>query len=232
VTTSESIDAIRSSPQPFGARLWRCLVGLLVCGCGIALIVAGDIGLAPWDVLHDGLSERTGMPIGTSIIVVGFALLLVWIPLRVRPGLGTILNAIEIGLVVDVVLPHLPEPDDVPFQLALMLLGVVAFGAGTGLYIGAGLGPGPRDGLMTGLSAQTGHSIRLVRTVLELGVFAGGWALGGEPGIGTAVFALTIGPIVQWFLHRMGMWSAADSPSASEELAAGSIPAPAPLSGS
>ena len=221
---SDSIHAIRTSPQTFGARLGRCLAGLLVCGFGIALIVAGDIGLAPWDVLHDGLSERTGMPIGTAIIVVGFALLLVWIPLRVRPGLGTILNAIEIGLVVDLILPHLPDPDDVPFQLALMLLGVVAFGAGTGLYIGAGLGPGPRDGLMTGLAARTGQSIRLVRTVLELAVFAGGWALGGEPGIGTAVFALTIGPIVQWFLHRLGVWSA--PATSSGDLATGPIPAP------
>ena len=204
-----SVHEIRRTSATFGARIGRCLAGLLVCGFGIALIVAGDIGLAPWDVLHDGLSERTGMPIGTAIIVVGFALLLLWIPLRVRPGLGTILNAIEIGLVVDLILPHLPEPDGVPVQLALMLLGVVAFGCGTGLYIGAGLGPGPRDGLMTGLSARTGRSLRLVRTVLELGVFAGVWALGGEPGVGTAVFALTIGPIVQWFLHQFGMWSAA-----------------------
>jgi uncharacterized membrane protein YczE len=198
---------IRTTPASLGARIGRCLVGLLVCGFGIALLVAGDIGLAPWDVLHDGLSERTGMPIGTAIIVVGFALVLVWIPLRVRPGLGTILNAIEIGLVVDLILPHLPEPDNLPVRLALMLVGVVAFGAGTGLYIGAGLGPGPRDGLMTGLAARTAHSLRVVRTVLELGVLAGGWALGGEPGIGTAVFALTIGPIVQWFLHQFGMWS-------------------------
>src|SRR3989337_2971171 len=132
MTASDSIHAIRTSPQTFGARVGRCLAGLLLCGFGIALIVAGDIGLAPWDVLHDGLSERTGMPIGTAIIVVGFALLLVWIPLGVRPGLGTILNALELGTVVDVILPHLPEPDDVPLQLVLMLLGVVAMGAGRG----------------------------------------------------------------------------------------------------
>ncbi len=198
---------LRTAPAPFGARLARCVLGLVVCGVGIALIVAGDIGLAPWDVMHDGISERTGMPIGTAMIVVGFALLLVWIPLRVRPGLGTVLNAIEIGLIVDLVLPHLPEPDDVLVQLALMALGVVSFGAGTGLYIGAGLGPGPRDGLMTGLSARTGYSIRLVRTLIELTVLACGWALGGAPGVGTAVFALTIGPVVQFFLDRFGMWS-------------------------
>jgi uncharacterized membrane protein YczE len=229
--SSESVHGVRSTPASFGARVGRCLIGLLACGFGVGLIVAGDIGLAPWDVLHDGLSERTGLPIGAALIAVGLALLLVWIPLRVRPGLGTILNAIEIGLAVDLILPHLPEPDAVPIQLAMMLLGVVAFGAGTGLYIGAGLGPGPRDGLMTGLSMRTGGSLRLVRTALEFGVLAGGWALGGEPGIGTAVFALTIGPIAQWFLHRFGMWRA-DSASPSEELATGSLPAPAPLSGS
>ncbi len=197
----------RTAPAPLGARLGRCFIGLLVCGLGVALIVAGDIGLAPWDVMHDGISELTGMPIGTAIIVVGFALLLVWIPLRVRPGIGTILNAIEIGLAVDLLLPHLPEPDNVALRIALMAAGVVTFGAGSGLYIGAGLGPGPRDGLMTGLAARTGYSIRLVRTVLELAVLLGGWALGGTPGIGTAVFAVTIGPIVQFFLHRFGMWS-------------------------
>jgi uncharacterized membrane protein YczE len=225
--TPGTVHDVRTTPASFGARVGRCLVGLLSCGLGVALIVAGDIGLAPWDVLHDGLSERTGMPIGTAMIVLGVALLVVWIPLRVRPGLGTMFNAIEIGLVVDLVLPHLPEPDDVPVRLAMMLVGVVAFGAGTGLYIGAGLGPGPRDGLMTGLSARTGRSLRLVRTVLEFCVLAGGWALGGEPGIGTAVFAITIGPIAQWSLHRFGMWSA-DTP----ELATSSIPVPAPLSGS
>ena len=207
MNAAEPNPTIRTSPAPFGTRLVRCLAGLLVCGLGIALIVAGDIGLAPWDVLHDGLSERSGMPIGTAIIVVGFALLLVWVPLRVRPGLGTILNAIEIGLVVDLVLPLLPEPDRLPLQLTMMGSGVVAFGIGTGLYIGAGLGPGPRDGLMTGLSARSGRSLRLVRTIIELVVLAGGWALGGEPGIGTAVFALTIGPIVQLSLRTMGMWT-------------------------
>jgi len=195
------------------------MVGLLVCGLGIALIVAGDIGLAPWDVMHDGISELTGMPIGTAIIVVGFALLLAWIPLRVRPGIGTILNAIEIGLAVDLLLPHLPEPDHVALRTALMVTGVVMFGAGTGLYIGAGLGPGPRDGLMTGLAARTGYSIRLVRTALELAVLLGGWVLGGTPGVGTAVFALTIGPIVQFFLHRFGMWSSAAATVPSADIA-------------
>jgi len=192
---------------PFGARLARCLVGLAICGAGIAAVVAADIGLGPWDVLHQGISERTGLAIGTTMIIAGLVVLLVWIPLRVRPGLGTVLNALVIGLTVDVVLPHLPEPDAVPARLAMMVTGVVMFGAGTGLYIGAGLGPGPRDGLMTGISRQSGVSIRLARTGLEIAVFAIGWALGGTPGIGTAVFALTIGPITQFCLERFGTWA-------------------------
>jgi len=113
----------RTAPAPLGARLGRCVIGLLVCGLGIALIVAGDIGLAPWDVMHDGISELTGMPIGTAIIVVGFALLLVWIPLRVRPGIGTILNAILIGVVVDLVGPHVPEMDHVVVRSAVLAAG-------------------------------------------------------------------------------------------------------------
>lgn len=232
MTSGSTSAPLRVTPATFGARLARCVVGLFVCGLGIALIVSGDIGLAPWDVLHDGLSERTGMPIGTAIVVVGFALLLVWIPLRVRPGLGTILNAVEIGIAVNLVLPHLPEPDAVVPRVALLAVGVVAFGAGSGLYIGAGLGAGPRDGLMTGLAARTGSSLRLVRTALEIGVLGAGWALGGEPGVGTAVFALTIGPTVQFFLHRMGMWSAAGPDVDVEELAPGPTPATSPVSGS
>ena len=206
--------ALRTSPASLGARLVRCVFGLLVCGLGIALIVAGDVGLAPWDVLHQGLSQRIGISIGSALVAVGFALLLVWIPLRVRPGVGTILNAIEVGLAVNLLLPHVPEPDELPLRLALMILGVITFGAGTGLYIGAGLGPGPRDGLMTGLAVRTGASIRLVRTMIEITVLAAGWALGGTLGVGTAVFALTIGPSVQFFLHRFGMWSGRAAPAA------------------
>lgn len=217
-----SAPVIRTVPAPFGARLARCVGGLVVCGLGIASIVAADIGLAPWDVLHDGLSERTGMPIGTAMIIVGLALLLIWIPLRVRPGLGTILNAVEIGLVVDLVLPHLPESDNIPLRLVMMLAGVAAFGVGTGLYIGAGLGPGPRDGLMTGLAARSRMSLRLVRTAIEVVVLGGGWLLGGAPGLGTAVFALGIGPLVQASLHHLGMWTRPGERSRSEA----SVPEP------
>lgn len=191
-------------PSSLPNRLTRCISGLLICGLGIALIVAGDIGLAPWDVLHKGVSGHSGLAVGTVIIVVGFALLALWIPLRVRPGLGTVLNAVLIGWTVNVALPHLPEPDHPSLQLIEMAGGVTAFGLGTALYIGAGLGPGPRDGLMTGIAAR-GYSLRLVRTAIEVTVLATGWLLGGSIGIGTAVFAFGIGPLVQFFLGLFGM---------------------------
>jgi uncharacterized membrane protein YczE len=165
---------------------------------GIALIIAGDIGLAPWDVLHKGISRRTGIAVGTVIIIVGFAVLVLWVPLRVRPGVGTILNAVLIGWTVNVALPRFPEPTGVGWQFVEMIGGVVAFGIGSAMYIGAGLGPGPRDGLMTGIAGR-GYSLRLVRTAIEITVLVTGWALGGSVGVGTAVFALAIGPLVHYF---------------------------------
>ena len=173
-----------------------------MCGGGISAIIHGDLGLAPWDVLHQGVSEHTGIPVGTVIVIVGFVVLLAWIPLGVRPGLGTLLNAVLIGVVVDVIDPHLAVYEQPAARGGALAAGVVLFGAGSGLYIGAGLGPGPRDGLMTGL-ARRGHSIRLARTVLEVGVLAAGIGLGGSVGIGTAAFAFGIGPIVQYFLPRL-----------------------------
>ena len=194
----------RTIPSSLTSRIAQCVVGLIICGLGIAVIIAADIGLAPWDVLHKGISRRTGIAVGTVIIIVGFAVLALWIPLRVRPGIGTILNAVIIGWTVNVALPLLPEPDETVWQLAEMAAGVVAFGLGTAMYIGAGLGPGPRDGLMTGIAAR-GHSLRLVRTAIEIAVLVSGWALGGSIGIGTAVFALAIGPLVHYFLGVFGM---------------------------
>jgi uncharacterized membrane protein YczE len=202
--TDPGVPFARTIPSSMTRRVAQCVVGLVIGGIGIALIYAADIGLAPWDVLHEGISHHTGLGIGTVIIIVGFALLLLWIPLRVRPGLGTILNALLIGATVNVVLPHLPEPSTVALQLLELAAGVMAFGIGTALYIGAGLGPGPRDGLMTGIAAR-GYSLRLVRTGIEIAVLATGWALGGTVGLGTAVFALAIGPIVHHFLGLFGM---------------------------
>lgn len=185
-------------------RLARCIGGLALFGVGVAMLLDADLGAAPWDVFHSGVSELTGIPVGTVIILTGLALLALWIPLGETPGLGTILNAIEIGLVVDLVVPILPDPDRVVAQVVMMLAGVVLIAIGSGLYIGAGLGPGPRDGLMTGL-ARHGVSIRVARTGIELSALVVGVLLGGSVGIGTAVFALAIGPLVQWFLPRLVM---------------------------
>jgi len=190
-----------------GERIARCVFGLGLFGVGIALILHADLGAAPWDVFHTGVSELTGIPVGTVIILTGITLLLLWIPLREQPGLGTVLNAVEIRLVVDLVLPWIHEPDSLLVRFPMMLGGVVLIGIGSGFYIGAGLGPGPRDGLMTGLARQRvagrGVSIRLARTGIEVVVLTIGVLLGGSIGIGTAVFAFGIGLLVQVFLPRL-----------------------------
>lgn len=183
-------------------RLVQLFPGLAFCGVGLALMVLADLGLGPWDVLHQGLSERTGLPIGTLVILVGLVVLLGWVPLRQRLGVGTVCNALLIGLVIDGVLAVAPEPHGLIARWASLGLGVLLMGLGSGLYIGAGLGPGPRDGLMTGLAAR-GYSLRLVRTVIELSALAFGWLLGGTVGVGTLLFALGIGPLVQLFLGRL-----------------------------
>lgn len=185
-------------------RLLRLLPGLACCGIGMALMVLADLGLGPWIVLDQGLSERTGMPVGTTGILVGLVVLLAWVPLHQRLGVGTVCNVILIGVVLDAVLVVVPSPQALASRWAFMLAGVVLVGLGSGLYIGAGLGPGPRDGIMTGLAAR-GHSLRLVRTVLEVAALATGWLLGGSVGVGTVVFALGIGPLVQAFLGALGV---------------------------
>jgi uncharacterized membrane protein YczE len=191
-------------PDRVGERLVRCVVGLALFGVGIALVIAADLGAAPWDVFHTGMSDLTGIPVGTVIILTGIALLLLWIPLDERMGIGTVLNAVEIGVVVDLVLPRLPDSGPFPARLAMMVGGVVVVAIGSGFYIGAGLGPGPRDGLMTGL-AKRGWSIRVARTGIEVTVLVVGVALGGAIGLGTAVFALGIGPLVEVFLPRLSL---------------------------
>lgn len=176
----------------------------MLFGVGIALMVRADLGLAPWDVLHQGLSERTDVAIGTVTILVGVAVLLLWLPIRERPGLGTVLNVLVIGLVVDATLAVVDEPGPVWLRVVFLAVGIFLFGPGSGLYIGAGLGPGPRDGLMTGL-ARRGRSVRVVRTGIELSALAIGAALGGSVGLGTILFAVTVGPNVHWHLERMTM---------------------------
>ncbi len=185
-------------------RVPRLLGGLVLFGVGIALMVRADLGLAPWDVLHQGVAERTGVPIGTVTILTGLVVLLLWIPIRERPGLGTLLNVLVIGLVVDATLALVDAPQAMWQRVTFLVLGIFVFGPGSGLYIGAGLGPGPRDGLMTGL-ARRGRSLRVVRTGIELTALAIGAVLGGRVGVGTVAFATTVGPNVHWFLERMSL---------------------------
>ncbi|GGI09721.1 membrane protein YczE [Egicoccus halophilus] len=185
-------------------RLPRLLLGLVLCGLGIAVMVAADLGLGPWDVLHQGLSRLSGIPIGTVGILVGLLVLVAWLPLRERPGLGTVLNVLVIGVVIDVTLLVLTTPAALWQRWVLMLAGPVLFGIGSGYYIGAGLGSGPRDGIMTGL-ARRGLPVGLVRAGLELSVLALGWLLGGTVGAGTLVFALGIGPLVHLALPRLAL---------------------------
>lgn len=183
-------------------RLPRLLLGLTLCGIAFALVVQAGLGLDPWDVLHQGVAERTGMPIGRGSVLTGFVVLIGWIPLRERIGLGTILNALVIGTVMDIVIGIVPEGDGLPQRWGLLIAGLVISGPGIGMYIGSRLGPGPRDGIMTGV-AQRGPSIRLVRTIIELVALAAGWLLGGTVGIGTLLFTLTIGPNTQFWMERL-----------------------------
>lgn len=185
-------------------RLTRCAFGLFLFGLGITFFIRAQLGLAPWDVFHTGVSDRTDVAVGTVIIIVGVFLLFLWIPLRQRPGIGTIMNAVQIGLVVNLTKPIIGEPDHIVGRLALMLAGLVIVGFGSAIYIGSGLGAGPRDGLMLGLS-ERGISIRLARTVIELTVLVTGILLGGPIGLGTVAFALGIGPIVQVLLPRFDL---------------------------
>jgi uncharacterized membrane protein YczE len=183
-------------------RLGQLFVGLVLYGVSDALLVLGGLGLDPWDVLHQGLARRTGIPIGTWTIIVGAAVLLIWIPLRQRPGAGTLANVVVIGAVIDLALAAVPAPHSVPLRWTSLLAGVALNGVATACYIGAGLGPGPRDGLMTGIAGR-GHSLRLVRTGIELTVLAAGWLLGGTVGIGTVLYAVSIGPLAHLLLPRL-----------------------------
>lgn len=183
-------------------RLARCIVGLASFGLGISMFVTAHLGLAPWDVFHQGVSAHTGIALGWAIEIVGFLLLLLWIPLRQRPGVGTILNALEIGLVVNLIGNHLPSTDRLIPRLAYVVGAVVVIAVGSGLYIGAGLGTGPRDGIMVGLAAR-GYSVRVTRTVLEAIVMVAGMALGGHIGIGTLAFVVGIGPLVHILIPRL-----------------------------
>jgi len=188
-------------PNGLLRRLVQLYLGLTCYGVGMGLQVQSRLGLDPWDVFHQGIARRLHVSLGLVVIVVGALVLLVWIPLRQRPGLGTISNVIVLGSVLDIALAVVPVPHWLPLRLAYLVVAIVLVGAATGLYIGADFGPGPRDGLMTGLARRTGRSIRLTRTAIELTVLLVGWLLGGTVGIGTLAFALAIGPLSQLFLR-------------------------------
>ena len=195
-------------------RLLQLYVGLALYGLSMALMVRSALGVMPWDVLHQGLARRLGWSMGTVVLLVGVLVLLAWIPLRQRPGLGTVSNAIVVGLVLDAALAVLPAPDGLPARVAFLATGVLLNAVATAAYIGVHLGPGPRDGLMTGLVGRTGRSVRLVRTGVEVVVVVTGWLLGGTLGVGTVVYALAIGPLVQVFLPRLSLRLAGSAPGA------------------
>jgi uncharacterized membrane protein YczE len=182
-----------------GRRLVQLYAGLVLYGVSSSLLVLARLGLDPWNVFHQGLARHTPLAIGTWAIVVGAVVLLLWIPLRQRPGIGTVSNVVLVGGTMDLVLGHIGSPHALGWRVALLVAGVVLNGVATGAYIGAGLGPGPRDGLMTGLAAR-GHSIRLVRTGLEVTVLVTGFLLGGTIGVGTVLYAVSIGPLAHLFI--------------------------------
>jgi uncharacterized membrane protein YczE len=186
-------------------RLVQLYAGLVLFGVSMGLLVRAQLGVIPWDVLHQGLSRQLGVSMGTVVIAVSLLLLLAWIPLRERPGLGTISNALVIGLTLDATLGLLPPVDAIPLRALLVLVGVLLNTVATAGYIGVHLGPGPRDGLMTGLVRRTGRSVRVVRTSIEATVVLVGWLLGGTVGLGTVIYALSIGPLVQFLLPRLSV---------------------------
>lgn len=187
-------------PRSIAARLPGLLAGLLLFGASIAVMAQAGLGLGPWEAFHQGISRQTGLALGTVSILVGIPVLILWWPIGVRPGIGTLLNLLLVGTATNLVLPLLPAPGGWIARLAMMLAGVAGIGIASGIYLAADLGAGPRDGLMTGLHHRFGWPIFAVRTAMEVSVLIAGWLLGGTVGLGTLVFAVGIGPIVQWAL--------------------------------
>ena len=186
-------------------RLAQLYAGLVLYGVSMALMVRSSLGVMPWDVLHQGLSRRLGWSLGSVTIVVGALVLLAWIPLRERPGLGTLSNVVVVGVAVDAVLAVLPAPGELPGRAAFAAAGILLNGVATAAYIGVRLGPGPRDGLMTGLVRRTGGPLGPIRTAIEVTVVLTGWLLGGTLGVVTVLYALSIGPLVHLLLPRFAL---------------------------
>ncbi|HEV7525191.1 MAG TPA: hypothetical protein VGP92_09500 [Acidimicrobiia bacterium] len=175
--------------------------GLFVLGFAISVSVRAQLGVSPWDVFHQGIAEATGLSFGLVVVLVGLVVLLTWIPLHQRLGVGTVLNTLSVGFIANLGLYLIPEQHRLVVRIPMLLASIVMFGVGGGLYIGSGLGPGPRDGLMTAI-ARRGHRIWVVRTVLECSALAAGFLLGGHIGVGTVLLALTIGPVTHAGLRR------------------------------
>ena len=193
------LDPFSLSVRP-ARRLTQLLGGLALYGASMALQIRARLGLDPWDVLHEGLTKRMGLSFGTITAITGVIVLLGWIPLRQRPGIGTVCNVFMIAMSVDAALWLLPMPSGLPLRATFLVAGVVLNALAAAAYIGTRLGPGPRDGLTTGIYARTGLSLRLIRTGIEIAVLLGGWLLGGTVGVGTVFYALAIGPLTQAFL--------------------------------
>jgi uncharacterized membrane protein YczE len=200
LTRWRSASRWRTRPTTFGILI----VGLWMFGTGEALLVDAQLGNAPWTVLAQGISERLPISIGVATFLVSVTVLLLWIPLRERPGLGTISNAVVIALALQVMVEVLPTPESLAVRLAMVVAGIVVIGIGSGLYLTTNLGPGPRDGWMTGVHRRTGWPISAVRLGIEATVLVIGWLLGGTVGVGTVLFALLIGPAVGYGLRTAG----------------------------
>lgn len=196
--------SVHRSPRRLIHRLTLLYGGLVMGGIGLSMFVVADLGLDPWDVLHQGISESTGASLGTIVILSSLTVLLLWIPLRQRPGLGTLSDVVVIGLVIDASLAILPRPDGLALRMGFLATALVLNGVSTSMYIAARMGAGPRDGLMTGLAAR-GWSIRRSRIVIDLTVLIAGWFLGGTVGIGTLASAMSIGPLVHYLLPRFSV---------------------------
>ncbi|WAB84329.1 hypothetical protein OVN20_01785 [Microcella daejeonensis] len=221
-----------SSPEPraprYLVRRWgQLLLGLLLYGIAISLMIRADIGLDPWTVFAQGVARQSGWSIGIVTIVVGAIVLLLWIPLKQRPGIGTVLNVLLVGLALDVGLAFVRTPEELWARILLFAGGLALLALATGLYLGARFGPGPRDGLMTGAHARFGWAIWKVRTGVEVTVLAIGWMLGGTVGVGTVAFALLIGPMVHWTVPRLRVPAAGDPPRPARRRSARAQAAPA-----
>ena len=204
VLSWSSVDTLNLKPKSI--TLIYLILGLILFGLGETLLITAGVGVSPWTVLAQGISFKTGYSIGLTTFFVSIGVLCLWIPLRQKPGVGTILNTIIVSIVIDVSLPYLPAPELLVFQILQVIIGVVIVGLGSGFYLIANLGPGSRDGLMTGLQKKTNLPIFLIRAILEISAVAVGWYLGGIVGIGTIVFALAIGPFVSAGLFFVGRY--------------------------